>query len=66
MEFGDTIEDVYVEPIKGMLYEHEVPNDNPGDQWQTFKPDEDVVFYKINRECVYPLTINQKQSVMVI
>ena len=60
MEFGDTIEDVYVEPIKGMLYEHEVPNDNPGDQWQTFKPDEDVVFYKINRECVYPLTINER------
>lgn len=60
MEFGDTIEDVYIEPIKGMLYEHEVPNDNPGDQWQTFKPDEDVVFYKINRECVYPLTINER------
>ena len=60
MEFGDTIEDVYIEPIKGMLYEHEVPNDNPGDQWQTFKPDEDVVFYKINRECVYPLTVNER------
>lgn len=60
MEFGDTIEDVYIEPIKGMLYEHEVPNDNPGDQWQTFKPDEDVVFYKVNRECVYPLTINER------
>lgn len=60
MEFGDTIEDVYIEPIKGLLYEHEVPNDNPGDQWQTFKPDEDVVFYKINRECVYPLTINER------
>lgn len=60
MEFGDTIEDVYIEPIKGMLYEEEVPNDNPGDVWQTFKPDQDVVFYKINRECVYPLTINER------
>ena len=29
MEFGDTIEDVYIEPIKGMLYEAEVPNDKP-------------------------------------
>lgn len=60
MEFGDTIEDIYIEPIKGMLYEAEVPNTNPGDQWQTFKPDQDVVFYKINRECVYPLTINER------
>ena len=60
MEFGDTIEDVYIEPIKGMLYEAEVPNDNPGDVWQTFKPDQDVVFYKINRECVYPVTLNER------
>lgn len=60
MEFGDTIEDVYIQPIKGMLYEGEVPNDNPGDVWQTFKPDVDVVFYKINRETVYPLTLNDR------
>lgn len=60
MEFGDTIEDIYIEPVKGLLYEAEVPNDNPGDQWQTFKPDQDVVFYKINRECVYPVTLNER------
>lgn len=60
MEFGDTIEDVYIQPIKGFLYEEEVPNDNPGDQWATFKPDVDVVFYKINRETVYPLTVNER------
>ena len=60
MEFGDTIEDVYIQPIKGFLYEGEVPNDNPGDLWQTFKPDVDVVFYKINRETVYPVTVNDR------
>lgn len=59
LEFGDTVEDVYIEPIKGMLYEAEVPNTNPGDQWKTFKPDVDVVFYKENKELVYPITVNE-------
>lgn len=60
LEFGDTIEDVYIEPVESLLYEHEVPNDNPGDQWKTFKPDVDVVYYKLNRELVYPLTVNER------
>ena len=60
MEFGDTIEDIYIEPVKALLYEPEVPNDNPGDQWKTFKPDIDVVYYKKNRELVYPLTVNER------
>lgn len=60
MEFGDTIEDIFIEPVKALLYEPEVPNDNPGDQWKTFKPDVDVVFYKKNRELVYPLTVNER------
>lgn len=61
LEYGDTIEDIYIEPVKGFLYESEVPNDNPGDQWQTFKADIDVVYYTVNRDLVYPLTINRKQ-----
>lgn len=61
MEYGDTIEDVYIEPVKGFLYEPEVPNGNMGDQWETFKPDVDVVYYSVNRDLTYPLTINQKQ-----
>lgn len=61
LEFGDTIEDVYVEPVKGMLYDAEVPNTNPGDQFKTFKPEIDVVFYKQNKELVYPITINEKK-----
>lgn len=60
MEFGDTIEDIYIEPVQSLLYEHEVPNDNPGDQWKTFKPEVDVVYYKVNRELVYPLTVNER------
>lgn len=60
MEYGDTIEDIYIEPVKALLYEAEVPNNNPGDQWATFKPDIDVVYHKLNRELVYPLTINDK------
>ena len=59
LENGDTIEDIYVEPIKPMLYESEVPNDNPGDVWQTFKPKTDVVYYSENKQFVYPLTLNQ-------
>lgn len=59
LEYGDTIEDIYIEPIKPMLYESEVPNDNPGDVWQTFKPKTDVVFYQENKQFVYPLTLNQ-------
>lgn len=59
LEFGDTIEDVYVEPVTAMAYEAEVPNDNPGDVWQTFKPKTDVVFYRENKEFVYPLTLNK-------
>lgn len=60
MEYGDTIEDIYIEPVKALLYEPEVPNTNPGDQWATFKPDIDVVYHKVNRELVYPLSINDK------
>lgn len=60
MEYGDTIEDIYIEPVKGMLYEGEVPNGNPGDQWKTFKPAIDVIYHTVNRELVYPLTVNEK------
>lgn len=59
LEFGDTIEDVYVDVIKGILYDPEVPNSNAGDQWQTFKPNMDVVFHKINKALVYPITLNE-------
>lgn len=59
LEYGDTIEDIYIEPIKPMLYESEVPNDNAGDVWQTFKPKTDVVFYTENKQFVYPLTLNK-------
>lgn len=60
MEYGDTIEDIYIEPVQGLLYEAEVPNTNPGDQWKTFKPKMDVIYHTVNRELVYPLTINEK------
>ena len=60
MEYGDTIEDIYIEPVQGMLYEAEVPNTNSGDQWKTFKPKMDVIYHTVNRELVYPLTINEK------
>lgn len=59
LEYGDTIEDVYTEPIKALLYESEVPNGNGGDLWETFKPSVEVEFYKVNKEYVYPLTINR-------
>lgn len=59
LEFGDTIEDVFIEPIKGIMYQAEVPNTNPGDVYETFKPDIDVVYYKQNREMAYPVTINE-------
>ena len=59
LEYGDTIEDIYIEPIKAMGFEAEVSNDNPGDVFQTFKPKTDVVYYKQNKELVYPLTLNK-------
>lgn len=59
LEYGDTIEDIYVEPIKALLYESEVPTGNGGDQWETFKPSVEVEFYKVNKEYVYPLTLNR-------
>lgn len=59
LEYGDTIEDIYTEPIKALLFESEVPNGNGGDQWETFKPSVEVEYYKINKEYVYPLTISR-------
>lgn len=59
LEYGDTIEDMYIDPVSAMNYEPEVPNGNPGDLWQTFKPVTDVVFYKENKQFVYPLTLNK-------
>lgn len=59
LEYGDTIEDIYVNPVKPLLYESEVPNTNMGDQWETFKADTEVVFYRENKQFMYPLTLNK-------
>ena len=60
LAFGDTIEDIYINPAKALLFTNQPDNTNAGDVWEVFKPDLAKVFYKINKEFVYPESISTR------
>ena len=58
LEFGDTIEEIFVDVAKAYHYVPVAPDDNMCDVYEQHKPEIISVFHKVNREDVYPITIN--------
>lgn len=58
LEYGDTIEEIFVDVAKAYHYVPVAPDDNMCDVYEQHKPEILSVFHKVNREDVYPITIN--------
>ena len=58
LEYGDTIEEIFVDVAKAYHYVPVAPDDNMCDVYEQHKPEIISVFHKVNREDVYPITIN--------
>lgn len=59
LEYGDSIEEIFVDIAKAHKYEPEPPANNLGDVYEIFKPKVVAAFHKLNREDQYPITINE-------
>lgn len=59
LDFGDSIEEIFVDIAKAYHYEPEAPENNLGDVWEQFKPKVVSAFHKLNREDFYPVTVNE-------
>lgn len=59
LEYGDSIEEIFVDIAHAINYEPAPPQDNLGDVWEQYKPKVVSAFHKINRENTYPVTINE-------
>lgn len=58
LEYGDTVEEIYVDIAKAYAYVPVAPDDNMCDVYEQHKPEIISAFHKVNREDVYPITIN--------
>lgn len=59
LDFGDSIEELFVDIAKAHHYEPAPPENNLGDVWEQFKPKVVSAFHKVNREDFYPVTVNE-------
>lgn len=59
LNFGDAIEEIFVDIAKAHEYKPEPPKNNLGDVYEVFKPKVVSAFHKINRQDQYPITINE-------
>ena len=59
LEFGDTIEEIFVDIAKAKAYAIEPQRNDLGDVYEVTRPDVKSRFHKINRQDFYPVTINQ-------
>ena len=62
LEYGDTIEDIYISPVKALLFNPVVDNENACDVWKYYGSNVDVIYHKKNKEFVYPVSINQHEA----
>lgn len=60
LEFGDSIEELYVDIARAVHYTPEAPEDNLCDVFEQFKPKVVSAFHRINRQDTYPITINEE------
>ena len=59
LNYGDTIEEIFVEIAKAKHYDVEPNTNNLGDVFEVTKPKVLSRFHKVNRQDFYPVTINQ-------
>lgn len=59
LEYGDSIEEIFVDIARAIHYEPEAPVNNLGDVYEQFKPKVVSAFHKLNRQDQYPITINE-------
>lgn len=61
LEFGDVIEEIFVDIVKAKTYTDEPPVNNLGDVFQINKPNVLVRYHVVNSQLVYPITINKAE-----
>lgn len=59
LEYGDTIEEIFVDIAKAKHYTPVPADDNLCDVWEVNKPKIVSAFHKVNREDMYTVTINE-------
>lgn len=61
LEFGDVIEEIFVDVVKAKTYQDTPPANNLGDVFQINKPNVLVRYHVVNSQLVYPITINKAE-----
>lgn len=61
LEFGDTIEEIFVDIAKAQQYTVEPPKNDLGDVFEVTRPKVSTYFHRVNRQNYYPLTIRQAE-----
>lgn len=59
LNFGDTVEEIFVDIAKAKHYEPVPADDNLCDVWEVNKPKIVSAFHRVNREDMYTVTINE-------
>lgn len=61
LEFGDVIEEIFVDVVKAKTYTDTPPANNLGDVFAISKPNVLVRYHVVNSQLVYPITINKAE-----
>ena len=61
LEFGDVIEEIFVDIVKAKTYTDTPPANNLGDVFAISKPNVLVRYHVVNSQLVYPITINKAE-----
>lgn len=60
LEYGDSIEEIFVDLAKAVHYMPTPPTGNESDVYKQHKPEIVSAFHRVNRQDVYPITINEE------
>lgn len=63
LNFGQTIEEIYVDLIKAKVYEEEPSANNLADVYAINKPNIKVMYHVVNSQLVYPITIKRQDLI---
>ena len=63
LNFGQTIEEIFVDVIKAKVYTPEAPANNLADVYEQHKPNVKVLYHVVNSQLVYPITIKRQDLI---
>lgn len=63
LNFGQTIEEIFVDVIKAKVYTPEAPANNLADVYEQHKPNIKVLYHVVNSQLVYPITIKRQDLI---